>query len=343
MTFPDNNDDRPKIFKENDREFSSEEDFLVYKDVLTNSDSFLKTVSPRLYSKRFSEPELVQIFSSQPHIKQFVDKLLLDLSKGDKSLLDSFTEADKVYILEILRQMSDTGYSHLLKSIEEIDYVRKLVSPQEFLLSDDYIGKIGKNLYPSLREEFYKICSNDEVFEVILTGSIGWGKSFLSTLLMAWILYRLSCLRNPHSYYGLSENTPIVLMNFSVLASNANTVIFNEFKKLIDGTNYFNTHFKRNKKINDSLVFPNNVVFMSGGSRETGAIGQNLFSIIGDELNFMDKVRGSVRAIDASGTYDQAKQIYNSTVRRIKSRFMKAGKIPGKAIFISSKRRNVEL
>jgi len=325
------------IPNDKDIEFSSEEDQLVYEDVVNNRSGFIDTVSPKVYSPSLSRVEVFDFLSKNVTVKEFVDKIILYLQHNDRTLYDSLNEKEKTYIVEILRQLADYGYSPILTKLREVDYVRNPVSPEEFLLSEAYIGEIGKNLYEALRQEFYKAC-NDEVFEVILTGSIGWGKSYFAGLMMAYMLYKLSCLRNPHKFYGISENTPLVLMNLSVRSGNAKTVLFDELKALCDQTHYFKEVFKRNKKINDSLVFPNKIVFMSGGSSEISAIGQNLFSSCGDEMNFMAKVKNSRRSVDASGTYDQAKQIYNSVIRRMKSRFMKQGKNAGKAIWISSKR-----
>lgn len=49
---------------------------------------------------------------------------------------------------------------------------------------------------------------------LILTGSIGLGKSFIAVVCLLYLLYRMLCLRDPYSYYGMQ---PIDKITFSML------------------------------------------------------------------------------------------------------------------------------
>ena len=101
---------------------------------------------------------------------------------------------------------------------------------------------------------------------------------------------------------------------------------------------YFNQHFPFNKKIKSEMVFPNRIVVRPLSGDVNAAIGSNIFGAILDEINFMARVEQSKSAVDG-GLFDQAVEMYNSIVRRRKSRFMAAGgRLPGMVCLVSSKR-----
>ena len=86
------------------------------------------------------------------------------------------------------------------------------------------------------------------------------------------------------------------------------------------------------------MVFPNSIVVRPLSGDVNAAIGSNIFGGIIDEINFMAVVEQSKNAADG-GTFDQANEMYNSIVRRRKSRFMAAGgRLPGMLCLVSSKR-----
>jgi hypothetical protein len=63
----------------------------------------------------------------------------------------------------------------------------------------------------------------------------------------------------------------------------------------------------------------------------------NVFGGVIDELNFMQRTVDSVH-IQHTGEeeYDQAERLYRALIRRMKSRFMQRGKLPGKLMLVSS-------
>ena len=86
------------------------------------------------------------------------------------------------------------------------------------------------------------------------------------------------------------------------------------------------------------MVFPKRIVVRPLSGNVNAAIGSNIFGGILDEMNFMAVVEQSKNAADG-GMFDQANEMYNSIVRRRKSRFMAAGgRLPGMVCLVSSKR-----
>src|SRR5258708_1829808 len=118
----------------------------------------------------------------------------------------------------------------------------------------------------------------------------------------------------------------------------AESIDYKRFRAMIEGSAYFSHHFPFRKSLGSEMVFPKNIVVRPLSGNVTAAIGSNIFGGIIDEINFMAVIEQSKKAADG-GTFDQANEMYNSIVRRRKSRFMMAGsKLPGVLCLVSSKR-----
>jgi intein/homing endonuclease len=157
--------------------------------------------------------------------------------------------------------------------------------------------------------------------------------TFVCTIGIARVLYEISCLKDPHKTFGLAKDTNITLACFSVNEELATKVVFENIKTKITASPYFmqNFPFSATKK---ELRFPHNVWVAPRATTDTSALGLNVISAFMDEGNFLPK-RGKYSA--AAGVVDHADLIYSSLKRRMKSRFEKAGKLPGILFIASSK------
>ena len=169
------------------------------------------------------------------------------------------------------------------------------------------------------------------------TGAIGLGKSTAAAMELCYKLYRLSCLRTPAEYYGLMASSPVVMGVYNVFKYKADDN-YSLIKTFIEESPYFKKHFPTKKmedrKMADGLHFQNNVHLVTGAN-QLHAIGQNLMSLLIDEMNFM-------RVPDAKQTQGttQANDLYYAAKRRLSSRFLYRGNIPGIIVLLSS--RNAE-
>lgn len=203
-------------------------------------------------------------------------------------------------------------------------------------IEDPYFMDAKGVMYPEVMRCLEEM-NNGEYQEAVLTGAIGTGKSTIALYSTAYQLYLLSCYKNPHELFGLDPSSEIVFIFQSINATLAKAVDYARFKAMIEKSAYFRDHFPFNKDIMSELQFPNRIIVKPVSGAETGAIGQNVIGGLIDEMNFMAVVEGSKTSMDG-GTYDQAIALYNSIARRRKSRFMKAGKLPGLLCLVSSKR-----
>lgn len=166
-------------------------------------------------------------------------------------------------------------------------------------------------------------------------GGIGIGKNYAMDLGISYMVYRLSCYHNPQIEFGLAPGSDIVFILQSKTYSLAKRVAFNQLGARLRESKYFAEKFPFDKKITSELRFPNNIYLRPVSSSDTAALGMNVFGGGLDEVNFLAKIEKSARA--DGGYYDQAEKMYNTLIRRMKSRFnARGGKIPGKLYMVSS-------
>lgn len=194
----------------------------------------------------------------------------------------------------------------------------------EFIDSPDYLGLKGQ-CCDAVRETLTALFDDDSSYtEAALLWGIGAGKSFLTSIANAYIVYRLLCLRDPQAYYGLAAGSTIAVVNFSVTASQAKKVVFGEVAGRIDNAPCFQRPgFRRDPSIQSELRWPDRgVVVFPGNSQATSAIGYNVLAAVVDEASFLPEVEGSVRVAGRSEghRYDAAEELYNAISKRILSR-----------------------
>lgn len=195
---------------------------------------------------------------------------------------------------------------------------------------------IGDETYPEIKKQLEGVHSR-RVDEVVLTGGIGTAKTSLAVILIAYELYLISCLKDPHQEFSLSRSSEIVFIFQSLNEKLARGVDYQRFKALLDSSPYFRTYFDYDRSRESQMDFASHVSVLPVGGAPTAAISRNVYGGLIDEMNFMAVVQDSKQTMD-QGAFDQAKEIYNSIVRRRKSRFLSHGRLPGILCLVSSKK-----
>jgi len=243
-----------------------------------------------------------------------------------------------------ISQIINESFEEIVEMSNPFRY--EMVSPETFLDDPYYCGinpesgvGVCESIYPQLRKDFINIHSPDSVIsEVVLTGSIGWGKSFFMQLGVLWQLYYLACLKYPQRYYRLAPSTPIGIIIISVTERQGKKNIFATVKDMIRMIPFFQENFMFDeKKATDSLIFPNKIELFPASSSHSSNIGLHLFSGAMDEANFFKKIKNSKRSENGTGLFDEAKTLYRSLRRRLDSRFLKRGRRPG-ILYLGSSR-----
>lgn len=124
--------------------------------------------------------------------------------------------AREILMNDVLPGRLSEAYSPFVQALFDIDYKRKPVSIRTFILDPQYLGRgIGDSIYPRIVDDLEELFEG-QYSEVLLTGGIGWGKSRMAELGICYEIYRLSCLREPASVYGLMPGSTLGFLAVSV-------------------------------------------------------------------------------------------------------------------------------
>jgi len=276
------------------------------------------------------------------------------MKRGDKGFLNSLSASEiselesllgvigatdpecMQWVSVVLDEIRVHGKSKSYAALLAQDFVRKPVDIMQYIDDPEYMGSFGAQLYPPWREELQKVFDpSNNIREWCISGAVGIGKNTVGTLALSYVLYKLSCLVDPCQYFHLMKDSQIVVGVYSVTRDKAFRVGYGHLREYVSSSPYFKLHFPKNAKYAHSLSFPNNISVVSG-SQDLHALGENLFSLMLDELNFMrDSSRGA-----EGGSPGQAYRLYTSCRRRVISRF--GVDVPGLVILISSRRSHAD-
>jgi hypothetical protein len=214
--------------------------------------------------------------------------------------------------------------------------VNKVVDIEEFVKSREYMNQ-KRFIRKRVMDELISLFERENYVEIVLAGAIGWGKTFAAHIGIAYMLYSLSCYHSPQLEFGLAPGSTIVLICQSRTLELAKKVAFGELGNMLREAPYFSKTFLFDKNRRSEMLFPKSITVMPIAATDTSALGMNVWGGIQDEMNFMNVVTGGVHTkLTGKEEYDQAQQLYNTVIRRMKSRYHVQGKIPGKLFLVSS-------
>ena len=248
------------------------------------------------------EEALSVIKSLSPNEREAFVSLLGDIKKGDMAMYEMLCE---------------------------VEYKHAVVGIKEWLEDPYYFGNVGENVYPVLKDDLIELFSGN-YHEAILSGSIGFGKTYISCIAICRLLYELSCYRNPQQSLGLSGGSTIAIAVISTIEKLAKKVVFDNLGAMINQSHYFQENFKP-EKTGIEMRFPNTIWVTPASTSDNSVLGLNLIGAILDETNFM-----------SNSKVDVAENLYSTVMRRMKSRFMRQGKMPGLLMLVSSKKTETD-
>lgn len=241
-------------------------------------------------------------------------------------------------LLEVYEQLQRAEAEEATKNILHAEYATAPVDIRTFLSEPYFLGETGRQLWPKLADDIVELFEGNYP-EAILGGSLGWGKSYMATTAMAYVLYQMSCLRSPQRAYGIDPGSHIYVAMLSVTEKVARRVVINELLGKISYSRYFKEQFPFKAAPSQlEIRFPQSVQIVAGSTGSSAILGLNVYSGFIDESSFM----GDATQIDRTGriiAVDQGEAIYKSIIRRMKSRFQRVGRLPGVLIVASSKER----
>jgi len=236
-------------------------------------------------------------------------------------------------LVQLLREQEE-GKTELLQSLYDVDYDHVPVTPQQFLEDPYYVGQSFKDLSSCWKQDFCEIFQpGSQITTVIITGSIGCGKTTFAKALLARKVYELTCLKKPAEFFGLLPDSSIVFGTFNITLTKADDIL-EGLQGVFLNSPYFKEKCPLQERPAFPLWFPSKRLQLVTGSLASHALGDNIFGFVLDEANFYKRTAKN----EAPGEKTRAHQLFNEANNRIISRFMRAGRTPGLVVLISSRK-----
>ncbi len=231
--------------------------------------------------------------------------------------------------------MASLDFSDYFGALDEDEFEEMPVDVETFVYSKDYLGfpklsdnqleivKIGSQIYKehTLIRLFGEVEGRrkwrQNKKELIMMLGKGSGKDALSTIICAYVVYQLLCLKDPAEYYGKPSGDAIDIINVAINADQASNVFFKGFKTRVQKCPWFAGKYKA---LNKSIVFDKSITVYSGNSEGEATEGYNILLAVLDEIDGFDE--GSKE----EGT-PAADAMYKTLSATVSSRFDDTGKV----------------
>ena len=259
------------------------------------------------------------------------------ISQMNQEQFNKLEPQDRAMVMEILKEFKKYGRSEALESLWYQDYEEIPVSIQEFISNPHYLGKStrnGESIYPYWKKTYNKIFDDSLGYEeIIFTGAIGVGKTKTADVCLAYMLYKLMCLKNPQEYFKFNEGEKITIFFLNINLKLAEGVGFRALHEFLLNSPWF---MERGSSSGRSKILykPPKNIDITFGSKGDHALGQQIFCAAMDEINFASSGVSDGNVLQAQNGIMDA---YRTIRGRITSRFIKNGVQYGRMFLISSK------
>jgi hypothetical protein len=253
-----------------------------------------------------------------------------------EKLINSLSPNERQYLNEMAAEIRTGGKSEQLDQLWKFDYTRKPPTVAEFVDDPYWLGNVtlptneNPGLWPTWRQIMIEDFDLDSrLHNVVITGSLGMGKSWNSVLVILYRVTLASLLRNPQNFVGLSAGDRIVYVLLSVTRAQVSDTVFGYALNFMGRSPYFTEELKFDpeSKYSGQVIDLGRGVQLNAGSKSQHVLGRNTLGIVMDEGNFRLESNPNLKAY----------KLYHEIRTRIKNRFQKtAGFLPAISLIASS-------
>jgi len=219
-----------------------------------------------------------------------------------------------------------------LEYMYSIDYRERPVNIRQFISDERFLGKStgkGNAVYNVWKDSLADIFAEDRFYLIVLTGAIGIGKTYADMIGIAYIMYRVLCLKEPWRYFNLASGSKMSIAFFNLTKTLSSSKGFSLLQSLLMNSSWFTERGILRGTKDAYLEFPLfNYILASPYASGYGTVGEDVIAASMDEVDsalVSDKVKLKIL------------KAYESTVRRFISRFVIDGESLGKFFLVASK------
>lgn len=241
--------------------------------------------------------------------------------------------------LQIMDEYINKGESKKLNNLIYDDYEEIPVTIEEFVDNDYYLGQAWKDnegktkLYPYWRKRLNELFPDNittNVNNAIFSGARGLGKSEIAVLVAAYLMYRDMCLKNPIEHYHLKPTEKLCYAFMNIKLALAEEIGNSKFQNTVKMSPWFLNHGTLEGRSNKMWVPPSfiNIII---GSQASDVIGLPVKFAFFDEISFIQNQ-------DIDKQKQKAKDMIDTAIGGMKTRFLFKGKLQSLLVLASSKR-----
>lgn len=268
-----------------------------------------------------------------------IDEILQRTIEGENldQLLSSLSADEQNLFYDLVAQLREHGEIDS-DDLWKIDYTKRPPTMEEFLDDEYWIGAIARKseesagVFPVWREVLCRDFNLDSrLHNVVITGSLGIGKSFLTALIFSYRLVQACLLRNPQAFLGLSRGSMVYYVMLSVTRAQVTETIFGDALNMMANCPFFieECGYDPKKKYAGMNVPLQRNIFLTAGSQSQHIIGRNTLGVAMDEGNWRREKNPNKSAY----------KLFDEVRTRLKNRFQKvAGYLPAISMLASSAR-----
>lgn len=220
-------------------------------------------------------------------------------------------------------------FSEELKQIgsaTKAELIRPMVPIEEWIDSSYYVGDLVYTLYPKYKQHIKSIFDadrdeSDYIDEIIMSCSIGTGKTSFINVVLIRKLYELSCYTDIRPLYNLMTSKKLLMVYFSITKEVAENTGYAQLRNMLLSIPYFRDYFYPNTKKSKDIEWEERNMAITSGSQANQVIGTDVICSVIDEGDFYGTTNNTVDGQALS----KAQSLYASIRKRARSRFMVNG------------------
>ena len=238
------------------------------------------------------------------------------------------------------------GYDAVIDWLEQttnsrsgISLDRRILSPEEWIENPYFSGPYARDfLWPEKKRVFIEAAQGN-ISEVLFTGALGVGKTALLLCLVAYDVYRTSCLTSAQAFLGFPATSKLAWVLIHQNETKAKDKLLDPLLQFFDSTPYFQRDCPRDRSLTSRAYFPKkNLVVRTGVTGENAIHGDDVIFIGVTEANFLPVINDSTKKRGGE-VLDVATDIIENAYRRWESRFLRDGQLQLCRIVIDSSRQ----
>lgn len=257
----------------------------------------------------------------------------------DLDALNGLSEDEKQVALQILGQFSENGKSKIYEDLLYKDYKEIPVDIITFIKDERYLGKAWHlkdgtcKLFPyweaKLKELFPdNLTTNFNTF--IESGARGLGKSEIAVTCGLYLMHRLMCLKDPHTFLNLKPTEQVAFAFMNITEVLAMDIGVTKFQNTVQTSPWFMERGTLSGK-KELIWNPPSFINIIIGSQPRHVIGQAIYYAFFDEISFIPNQ-------DIDKQKEKAIDMIDTALGGMKTRFTNRGKNPTLMVLASSKR-----